>query len=168
MTYGYYYQLWLYFSGRRYLRWSAPVMPIWNLVPPSSQLVHDIPPKQKSWKIYFTLCQLGYLRDNKHEVTALCQTVCGRRQRSSLVVVSALLTPRRCRCRRHADLLWAIARFPWLQHGLGTVCLHRPGLPHHWWLFNVQPRLICFSCRSSDWQLLPTFWQSVRPAQRRL
>ena len=30
--------LWLYSSGRRYLRWSAPVMSTWNLVP---QLVHD-------------------------------------------------------------------------------------------------------------------------------
>jgi len=30
--------LWFYLSGRRYLRWSAPVMPTWNLVP---QLVHD-------------------------------------------------------------------------------------------------------------------------------
>jgi len=27
--------LWLYSSGRRYLRWSAPVMPTWNLVPPA-------------------------------------------------------------------------------------------------------------------------------------
>jgi len=24
----------LYSSGRRYLHWSAPVMPTWNLVPP--------------------------------------------------------------------------------------------------------------------------------------
>jgi len=27
--------LWHYSSGRRYLRWSAPVMPTWNLVPPT-------------------------------------------------------------------------------------------------------------------------------------
>jgi len=27
--------LWLYSSGCRYLRWSAPVMPTWNLVPPT-------------------------------------------------------------------------------------------------------------------------------------
>ena len=30
--------LWLYSSGRRYQRWSAPVMPTWYLVP---QLLHD-------------------------------------------------------------------------------------------------------------------------------
>ena len=27
--------LWLYLSGCRYLRWSAPVMPTWNVVPPT-------------------------------------------------------------------------------------------------------------------------------------
>ena len=80
-------------------------------------------------RIQFRLCVSGVPLCAWHCVCMaqhrrICQTVCGRRQRSSLVVVSALLTPRRCRCRRHADLLWAIARFPWLEHGLGTVCLH--------------------------------------------
>ena len=41
--------LWHYSSDCRYLRWSAPVMPTWNLVPPTCPW-H--PPKQTSWKIY--------------------------------------------------------------------------------------------------------------------
>ena len=41
--------LWHYSSDCRYLRSSAPVMPTWNLVPPTCPW-H--PPKQTSWKIY--------------------------------------------------------------------------------------------------------------------
>jgi len=52
--------LWLYSSGRRYLRWSAPVMPTWNLVP---QLVHDTP-KNSNPEKHTAYAPLGATRHN--------------------------------------------------------------------------------------------------------
>jgi len=51
-----------------------------------------------------------------------CLTACGRHQRSSVVDVSALLTPRHYKCRRLVRLLLATAPFRWLQRMHGTVC----------------------------------------------
>ena len=53
-----------------------------------------------------------------------CLTACGRHQRSSLVAVSALLTPRRC---RFADL----SGYSWLQCRRRTVCHQRLGPAPH-------------------------------------
>ena len=51
-----------------------------------------------------------------------CLTACGRHQRSSLVDVSALLTPRHYKCRRLVELPSATASFRWLQRVHGKVC----------------------------------------------
>jgi len=40
-------------------------------------------------------------------------------------VLSALLTPRHCRCRRLVGLPLATVHFRWLQRGRGTVCYYR-------------------------------------------
>ena len=56
-----------------------------------------------------------------------CLSACGRNLRSSVVTVSALLTPLHCGCRRLVGLPLATAPFWWLQYGHGTVC-HRSGL----------------------------------------
>ena len=46
-----------------------------------------------------------------------CLTACGRHQRSSLVAVSALLSPQHCRCRRLVGVPLPTAPFRWLQGG---------------------------------------------------
>ena len=51
-----------------------------------------------------------------------CLTACSRHQRSSVVDVSALLTPRHYKCRRLVRLPLATAPFRWLQGVHGTVC----------------------------------------------
>jgi len=51
-----------------------------------------------------------------------CLTACGWHQRSSLVDVSALLTPRHYKCGRLVGLPLATAPFRWLQRVHETVC----------------------------------------------
>jgi len=46
--------LWLYSSGHRYLRWSAPVIPTWNFVLPTCQW-H--PPQHRHPEKYTATCQ---------------------------------------------------------------------------------------------------------------
>jgi len=73
-----------------------------------------------------------------------CLTTCGRHQRSSLVAVSALLTPRHCRCRRLVGLPLATVPLQWLQRGHGTVCHQGLGPAPRFWHSEGRPSLTFF------------------------
>jgi len=65
-------------------------------------------------------------------------------QRSSLIAVSTLLTPRHYRCRRIVRLPLATAPFQWLQRVHGTVCHQRLGPAPHFWHSEGRPSLTFF------------------------
>ena len=91
-------------------------------------------------RMQFRLCVLAYLCTAQHRHT--CPTASGRHQISSLVAVSALLTPRHYRCMpstRRATLVTAFFRC--LQRGHGTVCHQRLGAAPHLWHLGRRPSL---------------------------
>jgi len=111
-------------------------------------------------RMQFRLCVLAYLCTAQHRHT--CPTASGRHQISSLVAVSALLTPRHCRCRRLVGLPCATAPFRWLQGVHGTICHLRLGPAPHFCHITGRPSLTILVSHTADLAL------SIQTASRRL